>query len=265
MIDTAARRGHPFHIVAPSPWPLLGSIGAFVLAYGAVHFMHGEPPYIMLGGLAIVLLAMLMWWRDVVRESRSGLAHTRRVRWGLRAGMGLFIVSEIMFFVAFFWSYFHNAFLFSPVVKSWPPAGTEVFSPWGLPLANTLILVSSGFVLMWGRGGLHRANQGRVVKGIAIAAGLGALFLVLQAVEYGHAPFAFDANIYSSVFFMATGFHGFHVFVGVVFLTVCALRARRGHFTEDKHLGLQFAEWYWHFVDIVWLFLFGWFYVYLAL
>lgn len=264
-MDTGEARAHPFHLVDPSPWPALGAVGAFVLAYGGVEYMHGGAPWILLSGLGVVLLTMALWWRDVVRESRAGTHHTRRVQIGLRTGMGLFIASEVMFFVAFFWAYFHNAFLFSPVVEGWPPGDIETFSPWGLPLINTIILVTSGFVLMWGRGGLETGDRARLVRGIAGAAGLGAIFLVLQAIEYGHAAFAFTDGIYPSVFFMATGFHGFHVFVGVVFLTVCLLRARAGHFTEGKHLGLQTAEWYWHFVDVVWLFLFGWFYVYIAL
>ncbi|MQX35014.1 cytochrome c oxidase subunit 3 [Roseospira navarrensis] len=263
--DTHDKRGHPFHIVDPSPWPLLGAAGAFVLAYGAIQLMHGGAPWIMIGGAVLVLLTMALWWQDVVRESRTGTNHTRRVMGGLRIGMGLFIISEVMFFVAFFWAYFHNAFLFSPVVEAWPPADLHVFDPWGLPLVNTLILVSSGATLMWGRGGLETGNRRRLVRGLWLTVALGALFLVLQVTEYGHAAFSFTDGIYPSVFFMATGFHGFHVFVGVCFLLVCLMRARSGHFTAEKHLGLQTAEWYWHFVDVVWLFLFGWFYIYVSL
>ncbi|MBB4287177.1 cytochrome c oxidase subunit 3 [Roseospira goensis] len=257
--------GHPFHLVNPSPWPVLGAIGAFVMAYGGVEVMHDGPPWILLAGLAVVVLTMALWWRDVVRESRAGGHHTRPVRFGLRTGMGLFIASEVMFFVAFFWAYFHNAFLFSPVVERWPPGDMAVFDPWGLPLINTVVLVTSGGVLMWGRGGLDTGDRRRLVLGLAGAALLGAAFLVLQVIEYAHAAFAFTDGIYPSVFFMATGFHGFHVFVGVCFLLVCLVRARAGHFSAEKHLGLQAAEWYWHFVDVVWLFLFGWFYVYVAL
>lgn len=264
-MSTAGVRKHPFHIIAPSPWPALGSLGAFVLAVGAVQYFHGSPPWLMLAGVGLVLLTMLLWWRDVIRESRVDRAHTGPVRTGLRMGMGLFIGSEVMFFVAFFWAYFHNALHIGPVTQGvWPPAGIETADAFGLPLINTLILLTSGVVLMWARGGIASGQRGRLVGGLALTVALGVCFLVLQAIEYGHLAFRFRDGIYPSVFYMATGFHGFHVFVGVCTLSVMTLRALRGHFDGDRHLGFEFAEWYWHFVDVVWVFLFVFLYWWVA-
>lgn len=259
-------RKHPFHIVDPSPWPFVGSMGALVMAVGAVNFMHGSAPWVLVAGLAIVLITMFGWWRDVIRESIVDKAHTGAVRHGLRMGMLMFIASEVMFFVAFFWAYFHNALLISPVVEDvWPPEGIEALHAWGLPAINTVILITSGVVLMWGRGGLNTGDRRRLLLGLGGAVVLGAIFLVLQAVEYGEAAFAFTDGVYASAFYMATGFHGFHVFVGVCMLSVMFFRALAGQFTPDKHIGFEAAEWYWHFVDIVWVFLFVWIYWWVGL
>ncbi len=264
-MSLASTRKHPFHILDPSPWPLVGSIGALITAYGAVQMMHNEGSLLLALGLAVVLMTMYGWWASVIREGIVDHAHTAPVRRGLRMGMGMFIASEAMFFVAFFWAYFHNALHISPVVNdTWPPEGIAPLHGLGLPLINTVILVSSGFVLMWGRKGLITGNQGRLVLGIFGTVAMGAAFLVLQAVEYGEAAFAFDSGIYASTFYMATGFHGFHVFVGACTLAVMGIRAAKGHFTPQHHIGLEAAEWYWHFVDVVWLFLYVFFYLWVG-
>lgn len=264
MSDSTVRK-HPFHIVDPSPWPALGAVGAFVLAYGGVQYMHGSAPWVLLPGLLLILLTMFGWWRDVIKEARDDMAHTMPVRHGLRMGMALFIASEVAFFAAFFWAYFHNATLISPVIEGqWPPPGIETLDAVGLPLLNTIILISSGVVLYWGRKGLEHGQTGRLAVGIGGAVVLGITFLVLQGVEYGHAAFAFTDGIYPSTFYMATGFHGFHVFVGVCMLAVMFFRTLKGHFTPDHHVGLEAAEWYWHFVDVVWIFLFTFFYVWVG-
>ncbi|MGB0747776.1 MAG: cytochrome c oxidase subunit 3 [Magnetospiraceae bacterium] len=255
---------HPFHILEQSPWPALGSLGALVMAYGGVDIMHDQGNTIFFVGLVIVLLTMGLWWRDVVMESIRDRAHTKPVIFGLKAGMAMFIASEVMFFVAFFWSYFWNLFEFSPIIEAWPPADVEVFNPWGLPFINTIILVTSGFVLMWARSGLHKGNRRQLAYGLGITVVLGFGFVILQAIEYSHAAFGFTEGIFPSVFYMATGFHGFHVLVGAVFLAVCFLRVLNGQMTAEKHVGLEAAEWYWHFVDVVWLFLFFWFYFWIA-
>lgn len=257
MSHAATTRSHPFHIIDPSPWPALGSFGALVMAWGGVDYMHGGPPLVLLCGLGVVLLTMMLWWRDVIRESRIDRAHTPPVITGLQMGMALFIGSEVMFFVAFFWAYFHNALHFSPVTGGvWPPEGIETAHAFGLPLANTIILVTSGLTLMWGKGGIENRQRWRLATGLALSIGLGVLFLSLQAWEYGLLTYDFRGGIFPSTFYMATGFHGFHVFVGVCMLSVMLVRTLLGHFDGPKHLGFQFAEWYWHFVDVVWVFLF---------
>jgi cytochrome c oxidase subunit 3 len=215
---------------------------------------HG--PWVSIIGLAIVLYTMVAWWRDVVKESRAD-DHTPVVQLGLRYGMVLFIASEVMFFVAWFWAYFHNFFDPAPQVGGvWPPQGIETFDPWHLPLLNTLILLTSGTTVTWAHHALQTGDRKGLVQGLILTVLLGMSFTGLQAVEYSHAGFAFAGNIYGATFFMATGFHGFHVLVGTIFLIVCLLRAQSGHFTPTKHFGFEAAAWYWHFVDVVWLFLF---------
>jgi cytochrome c oxidase subunit 3 len=253
---------HPFHIVDPSPWPAAGGLAAFVLAIGVIAYIHDGVSWALAPGLALVLLVMAGWWRDVIREAHRDKLHTEPVRHGLRMGFGLFIASEAMFFVAFFWAFFFNALGINPGVTAWPPEGIETLPTWGIPFLNTLILLSSGAALVWADHGRARGKRSRLVAGLVASILLGAVFLVLQAYEYGEAAFGFKDGIYPSTFYMATGFHGFHVFVGLAFLSVCLFRARAGHFDDPsaRPVGLQAAEWYWHFVDAVWLFLFTWIY-----
>lgn len=258
---------HPYHLVNPSAWPLLSSLALLLLAIGALFFMHDKPggTVILSVGLLSVLSCMFVWWRDVLKEGSRDKAHTGPVQHGLRLGMALFIVSEIMFFVAFFWAFF-NASL-APVLPwdgmwpasekgIWPPAGVETLEAWDLPFLNTLILLLSGTTVTWAHHALLEGNQKGLRTGLLLTVLLGLTFTGLQAVEYGHAMFGFKDGIYSSTFYMATGFHGFHVIVGTIFLAVCWVRSLRGTLTKDHHLGLEFAAWYWHFVDVVWLFLF---------
>ena len=257
----AAHPAHPYHLVNPSPWPALGSLGAFLLAFGAVTFFHDRAdPWVMLGGLAVVLATMALWWRDVIREAQIEHAHTDAVQHGLRVGMGLFIASEVMFFVAFFWAFFNSATLTNPSVTVWPPKTIHTLHTWSIPFANTLILLSSGAAVNWAHHALRLGERRKVAIGLAMAVVLGACFLSLQAYEYGEAAFGFKEGVYPSVFYMATGFHGFHVFVGACFLAVCLVRALKGDFTPRQHIGFEAAAWYWHFVDVVWLFLFVWVY-----
>ncbi|KAF0143384.1 MAG: cytochrome c oxidase subunit III [Rhodospirillaceae bacterium] len=251
---------HPFHMVHPSPWPMVGAGAAFVLALGLVLLMHDHGPWGLIAGFILVLFTMAGWWRDVIRESVVDDVHTSPVRHGLRVGMGLFILSEVMFFAAFFWAFFHNALQVSPGVTQWPPPSIQPFNPWGVPFLNTLILLSSGMTVNWAHHAVRADHRRNIILGLAVTVALGALFLSLQAYEYGHAAFAFREGIYPSVFYMATGFHGFHVLVGVCFLTVNLGRALRGQFLPDHHVGFEAAAWYWHFVDVVWLFLFVWIY-----
>ncbi|MBL8780957.1 MAG: cytochrome c oxidase subunit 3 [Alphaproteobacteria bacterium] len=266
---------HDYHLVDPSAWPIVGSIGAFASAVGAIgYFQHlkGAPalfgipvfdgPWILILGGLILAWTFIGWWRDVIRESVVKGDHTPVVKLHLRYGMILFIASEVMFFVAWFWAYF-NAALFPTYINlpAWPPANIATFDPWHLPLLNTLILLTSGTTVTWAHHAIQTGNQKGAVNGLALTILLGLTFTAVQAYEYGHAAFAFSGNIYGATFFMATGFHGFHVIVGTIFLIVCFFRARAGHFTPERHFGFEAAAWYWHFVDVVWLFLFAAIYV----
>ena len=271
MAEGHAKPNHDYHLVDPSPWPLLGSVSAFVAAVGAVAWMKSMPifgiqmaAYVFGAGMLGVLYTMAGWWIDVVREAESGF-HTRVVQIHHRYGMILFIASEIMFFVAWFWAFFDASLFYNEVGQYarveatggiWPPKGLEVFDPWHLPLLNTIILLTSGTTVTWAHHALLTGDREGVKKGLIFTIILGALFSFVQVYEYMHAPFAFKNSIYGATFFMATGFHGFHVIIGTIFLIVCLLRAMAGDFTPQKHFGFEAAAWYWHFVDVVWLFLF---------
>lgn len=275
---------HDYHLVDPSPWPIVGSIAAFMAAVGAIAYfqtLKGAPPlfgifsewYLMAGGLALLAYTFVAWWRDVVNESVVKGDHTPVVKLHLRYGMILFIASEVMFFVAWFWAYFNSALFPTDVnLAAWPPVTITnpnvaepitiaTFDPWTLPLLNTLILLTSGTTVTWAHHAVQTGNQRGAVNGLGLTIILGLLFTCVQAYEYMHASFPFSGNIYGATFFMATGFHGFHVIVGTIFLIVCWFRARAGHFTPERHFGFEAAAWYWHFVDVVWLFLFASIYV----
>ena len=206
-------------------------------------------------GFALVLATMFMWWRDIIREAEYQGHHTSIVQIGMRYGMMLFIASEVMFFVAFFWAFFDRALY--PNDGVWPPEGITTFDPFDLPLINTLVLLLSGCTVTWAHHALQHGNRKDFMTGLGITILLGMLFTGLQALEYSHAPFGFTDGVYPSVFYMATGFHGFHVLVGTLFLAVCWMSGRAGHFTPTQHFGFEAAAWYWHFVDVVWLFLFA--------
>ena len=263
---------HDYHLVNPSPWPVVGALSAFVLAVGAIAWMHNMfpgAPLVFGAGVIGVLYTMMSWWRDVTHEAEHG-DHTRVVQISHRYGMILFIASEVMFFVAWFWAYFNVALFPADHVQIartellggvWPPKGIETFDPWHLPLLNTLILLTSGTTVTWAHHALLEGDRDGLKKGLLLTIILGVLFTCVQAYEYSHAAFNFKGNIYGATFFMATGFHGAHVIIGTIFLTVCLFRAYAGQFTSKQHLGFEFAAWYWHFVDVVWLFLFACIYV----
>jgi cytochrome c oxidase subunit 3 len=288
---------HDYHLVDPSGWPIVGSIGAFTMMVGAVFWMNsgyekffGLPvngqPWIFIIGLALVLFTMAGWWRDVVTESVVRGDHTPVVKLHLRYGMLLFIASEIMFFFAWFWAYFDAAIFHADHgIATWPPQGIMTFDPWHLPLVNTLILLTSGTTVTWAHHAIQIGDRKGAIHGLLLTVLLGMSFTCVQAYEYSHAVFTFGMNgadlqpfdipshsslavgvgnlgaIYGSTFFMATGFHGMHVIIGTIFLIVCLFRAIAGHFTPTRHFGFEAAAWYWHFVDVVWLFLFACIYV----
>jgi cytochrome c oxidase subunit 3 len=239
------------------------------MAVGGIMWMHGGVPWLFAAGLVGVLYTMFAWWADVIKEANSGY-HTPVVQLHHRYGMILFIASEIMFFVAWFWAYFEAAFYPDEIAQVgrvaftggvWPPQGVEVFDPWHLPLFNTLVLLLSGTTVTWAHHALLENDREGLKWGLVLTVLLGALFSAVQVLEYTQAHFSFSGNIYGATFFMATGFHGFHVFIGTIFLLVCLIRAYAGQFTPKQHLGFEFAAWYWHFVDVVWLFLFASIYV----
>ncbi len=276
MADAHAKPNHDYHLVNPSPWPLVGSIFAFLFAVGLIMSMKSMTigglkagPAVFGIGVAGILYVMAAWWYDVIREAESG-DHTRIVQLSHRYGMILFIASEVMFFVAWFWAFF-DASLFSgehiQAARSaftggvWPPKGVEVLNPFNLPLLNTLILLTSGTTVTWAHHALLSNDRSGLKTGLTLTILLGITFTCVQAWEYAHAPFSFSNSIYGATFFMATGFHGFHVIIGTIFLIVCLVRAQAGQFTPRQHLGFEFAAWYWHFVDVVWLFLFSCIYV----
>jgi cytochrome c oxidase subunit 3 len=261
---TTTGKPHPYHLVRPSIWPLLSAFAAGLLAMGAVFFMHDvELAGLHLGykglvlGLMAVLACMYFWWRDVIFEAVMEKAHSAVVKIGFRFGMMLFILSEVMFFVAFFWAFF-NASLF-PVGGVWPPEGIKMVDPLNLPLMMTMILLLSGCTVTWAHAAILENEKESFVVALGLSALLGFIFLCFQVYEYSHLAshyFGFTDGIFASTFYMATGFHGFHVLVGAIFLAVCWLRAKKDHFTKESHFGFESAAWYWHFVDVVWLFLF---------
>lgn len=301
---------HEYHLVNPSPWPLVGSLAAAIMMIGAVAWMKsgageaGLPlgavtlkgPWLFAIGFIGVLITFAGWWRDVIKESLTGENTSTVIRIGLRYGMVLFIASEVMFFAAWFWAFF-GAALFpgvcDPVLLAdgtqmlntegqlaclgndgrvhatggvWPPENVTPLSAWGLPLINTLILLLSGTTVTWAHHALLHNDQKGLINGLIVTILLGLFFTYLQYVEYHEALsegfFSFiNGDIYGSSFFMATGFHGLHVVIGTIFLIVCLFRAKAGHFTTERHFGFEAAAWYWHFVDVVWLFLFACIYV----
>jgi cytochrome c oxidase subunit 3 len=257
----AHEKNHDYHILKPSPWPIVGALSAFAMLFGAVMYFAGDAPWMFFVGLAGVLYTMYVWWSDVFAEAEAG-DHTPVVIIGLRYGVIMFITSEVMFFVAWFWNFFKHAMYpmteGSPMIDGiWPPAGIETFNPWHLPIINTLILICSGALATWAHHAIAEDGDNKtMVKALAGAIALGMLFTVFQGFEYADAAFGFTGNIYGASFFMATGFHGFHVIIGTIFLAVCMLRAMKGKYTKEHHVGFEAAAWYWHFVDVVWLFLF---------
>ncbi len=275
----AHEKNHDYHIIDPSPWPFMGAMSAIAMLSGAILWMKGMTPALCIIGFIGVLYTMYVWWRDVVAEG-NGIDHTPVVRIGLRMGFIMFIMSEVMFFSAWFWAFFKFAIFpmvgveASDVPTSIGPDGVfgpiegAMFNPWDLPLINTVILLLSGCTVTWAHHAVISGGLGKhrieLIQGLLFTCLLGAIFTIFQAYEYSHASFSFSGDSYGAVFFMATGFHGFHVIVGTIFLFVCLMRARRGDFTKKQHLGFEAAAWYWHFVDVVWLFLFVCVYIWAA-
>lgn len=248
---------HPFHLVNYSPWPLTGALGALFTVLGLVKWFHFYNLDIFLIGNLITILTIIQWWRDVFREGTFQGLHTIFVTNGLRWGIILFITSEVFFFVRFFWAFFHSRL--SPNIeigRIWPPLGILVFNPFQVPLLNTAILLTSGITVTWAHHRIIENNHSQTSQGLFFTILLGIYFTAIQGYEYIEASFSMADAIYGSTFYIATGFHGLHVLIGTAFLAVCFLRHLNNHFSSNHHFGFEAAAWYWHFVDVVWLFLY---------
>jgi cytochrome c oxidase subunit 3 len=255
---------HPYHIVTPSPWPILTALAILAVAFNAVAYFHRYKfgGIFLIINIVYVIVLMTFWWRDVIREATYEGKHTLAVQRGLRIGVVLFIVSEIMFFFSFFWAFFHSSL--SPSVEIgciWPPSGITPLSMWGVPLLNTYLLLYSGVTITYTHHAITSGLYLSAIEGFVATLTLAVSFTCLQLMEYIEAPFTIADGIYGSTFFMMTGFHGLHVIVGTIFIFVCFVRCMLGHFTKEHHIGFEAAAWYWHFVDVVWAFLYIFVYV----
>ncbi|PCI89090.1 MAG: cytochrome c oxidase subunit 3 [Hyphomicrobiales bacterium] len=264
-------KNHDYHLVNPSPWPILTAWGVFAMAATFIFFMHemgsGLFPII---ALVVVCILSFFWWSDITDEGETQGHHTPVVQLHFRYGMFMFLLSEVMFFVAWFWAYFDAALFPNELIQElrveytggqWPPLSVRTFDPWDLPFINTLVLLLSGFAVTWAHHALIHNERKTVIAGLSAAVILGVLFTILQAIEYSHAAFGIADGLYPSTFYLATGFHGFHVIIGTIFLFVILIRTIKGHFKPDHHFGFEAAAWYWHFVDVIWIFLFIFIYV----
>lgn len=250
-------QNHPYHLVNQRPWPLLGSTAALFITLGIVEWFHFPSIKLIIVGTITLALIMIQWWRDIIRERTFQGNHSIKVSTGMRWGIILFITSEVFFFLSFFWAFFHSRL--APNIElglSWPPNGITAFNPIQIPLLNTIILLSSGASITWAHHALIKNNYTQTIIRLIITITLGIYFTILQGYEYVEASFTIADSIYGSTFFMATGFHGLHVIIGTIFIIVSLIRYSRPHFSNIHHFGFEAAAWYWHFVDVVWLFLY---------
>nr|YP_010485150.1 cytochrome c oxidase subunit III [Hemidactylus ulii]UVW80931.1 cytochrome c oxidase subunit III [Hemidactylus ulii] len=250
-------QAHTYHMVDPSPWPLTGAVAALLMTSGLAMWFHYNTTLPMNLGLILMLLTSYQWWRDVVREGTFQGLHTKPVQKGLRYGMVLFITSEVFFFIGFFWAFYHSSLAPTPELGgTWPPTGITPLNPFEVPLLNTAVLLASGVTITWSHHAMLAGNRIESIQGLALTVLLGAYFTLLQAMEYGETHFTIADATYGATFFVATGFHGLHVIIGTTFLITCLIRQISFHFTTAHHFGFEAAAWYWHFVDVVWLFLY---------
>nr|YP_009255768.1 cytochrome c oxidase subunit III [Anaxarcha zhengi]AND97241.1 cytochrome c oxidase subunit III [Anaxarcha zhengi] len=248
---------HPYHLVTYSPWPIVAATSVMIAMIGFIKLSYEFNEMLMIMGMVILMSTTIQWWRDVTRESTYQGYHTKEVMMGLRWGMILFIVSEVFFFVSFFWTFYHSSL--APTIdlgSLWPPVGINTFSALQVPLLNSIVLLSSGITITWSHHGLLENNYNQATQGLMITILLGIYFTALQLYEYIEAPFAIADSVFGSTFFVSTGFHGIHVIIGTTFLITCLYRMYFMHFTSEHHFGFEAAAWYWHFVDVVWLFLY---------
>nr|ALO76511.1 cytochrome c oxidase subunit 3 [Chrysolagria sp. CHR01] len=250
-------KNHYFHLVDYSPWPILGSFSGLAFMSGIIKWFSIFNWNLMFISFLTLIMVVYQWWRDILRESTFQGLHTLVVVNGMRWGMILFITSEVLFFISFFWGFFHNSL--SPVIDlgmNWPPLGIITFNPIQIPLLNTIILLSSGLSVTWAHHSLMENNLFEAILSLTITLILGVYFSFLQAYEYFESSFCMSDSSYGSSFFISTGFHGIHVIIGSIFLMVSLFRLLNNHFSSVHHFGFEAAAWYWHFVDVVWLFLY---------
>lgn len=250
---------HPFHLVDVSPWPFIASLSIFSCTVSGVTYMHGyqKSEVILLLSFILLLVIMYVWWRDVIREAVFEGHHTSMVQKGLRFGVILFIISEILFFFGFFWAFFYNSSEPSLFIGAiWPPKGIITVNTWKVPFLNTLILLSSGFTVTWAHHSIISNNRTQALIALLLTIFYAILFTGTQVLEYYSASFRLSDGVYGAIFYMTTGFHGAHVVIGTIFLSICFYRLITYHFTWQHHFGFEAATWYWHFVDVIWLFLF---------
>ena len=251
------KKYHPYHLVEPRPWPIIGGCATLFLTRGRILFFHYTHTTLISIGTIIIIIIMIIWWRDVIREASFQGIHTHKVQTGLKQGMILFISSEVLFFFSFFWAFFHRRL--APTLEigaNWPPEGINPLNPIAIPLLNTLTLLRSGITITWTHHSIITGTKKNALSSLAWTIILGVFFTFLQGLEYYNSSFTISDSIYGSTFFVATGFHGLHVLIGTTFLSICWLRLKRNHFTQKHHIGFETRAWYWHFVDIVWLFLY---------
>lgn len=250
-------QNHPYHLVNVSPWPLTGALAALFITLGIIEWFHCQRMFLINIGLISIILTIIQWWRDIIRERTFQGRHSFKVSLGIRWGIILFITSEVFFFISFFWAFFHSSL--APSVEiglSWPPNGISPFNPIQIPLLNTIILLSSGASITWAHHALLKNNFSQTTQRLILTIILGIYFTILQGYEYVEAPFTIADSIYGSSFFIATGFHGLHVIIGTIFIIISLYRHITNHFSNTHHFGFEAAAWYWHFVDVVWLFLY---------
>nr|YP_009350035.1 cytochrome c oxidase subunit 3 [Vespa orientalis]AQQ78866.1 cytochrome c oxidase subunit 3 [Vespa orientalis]WMM47727.1 COX3 [Vespa orientalis] len=255
------KSNHPYHMVSISPWPLILSINIMIFLISLIKwFYFFSTDLIFLSSLSLTL-TLIQWWRDIIRESTFQGMHTSNIMKNLKMSMILFIISEIFFFISLFWAYFHASL--SPSIEIgmlWPPKNIIMFNPYDIPLLNSIILITSGITITWSHNSLINKNTNTATLTLMYTICLSFLFTSCQFFEYKSAPFTMADSIFGSTFFMITGFHGIHVIIGTIFLIVCLFRMMSNHFSKNHHFGFEAAIWYWHFVDIVWLFVYTWLY-----
>lgn len=245
---------NPYHLVEYSPWPLTAAAAALCITTGTVAWFHKYGASLIIIGSLLIIITIAQWWRDVIREATFIGHHTSYVTNGLRWGIVLFITSEVCFFIAFFWAFFHRSLAPRPEIGCcWPPEGITPLNPFRVPLLNTAVLLASGVTVTWAHHRLISNKRSRSIQALLLTVSLGRYFTYLQMGEYLVAPFTIADSVYGSTFFVATGFHGAHVIIGTTFLIVCLLRTAIYHFSSSHHFGFEAAAWYWHFVDVVWI------------